>query len=505
MRVAVIGGGIAGLATAWYLRAADNPPGVTLVEASRRLGGKVRTGEIAGVQVELGADSFLTPPEHAQVLCHRLGLGDALVEPATTQAQLWVRGRLLPLPDGILSGVPTRLGPLLGSGLLSAGGVVRAAGDLVLPRSGDLEQATVGSFVRRRLGREVVERLVDPLLGGVYAGDVDRLGLVSATPRLAEAARLRRSLLLGLRELARSGEHGDRPGFQTVRGGLSRLVERLRVDPRGSGQAGLKVLRPVAARRVLPVPGGYRVELAASEGRSQVESDPLEVDGVVLAVPAFAAATLLDQAAPAAASMLDSIRYASVAVVTLVYAPGTPTPPGSGLLVPSREGRLVKAATWASSKWPHVAPDGEVVVRVSVGRDGADSVLERDDGDLLAGVRADLADLAGIETAPETLRVTRWERALPQYEVGHPERVRLVEQELAALPGVMVTGAAYRGVGIAACVRDAEQTAGRLLGLLSGRPGPAAPGGSPEPAPDGSSLPLDAPRRRTPPRRVPRR
>ncbi|MDQ4131377.1 MAG: protoporphyrinogen oxidase, partial [Actinomycetota bacterium] len=382
MRVAVIGGGIAGLATAWYLRAADHPPAVTLVEASRQLGGKLCTGEIAGVQVELGADSFLTRPDRAEVLCHRLRLGGALVEPATIQAQLWVGGQLRPLPEGILSGVPTRLGPLLRSGLLSAGGLVRAALDLVLPRS-DFEQATVGAFVRSRLGREVVERLVDPLLGGVYAGDVDRLGLVSATPRLAEGARLRRSLLLGARELARVGEHANRPVFLTVRGGLSRLVERLQVDPRRCGKAGLKVLRPVAARRVLPVTGGYRVELAAPGGRGRAEVDPLEVDGVVLAVPAFAAAALLSHAAPAAASMLDSIRYASVAVITLIYPPGTPIPPGSGLLVPSKEGRLVKAATWVSSKWPHVASNGEVVVRVSLGRDGADRVLERDDDELL--------------------------------------------------------------------------------------------------------------------------
>ncbi|MFN2556582.1 MAG: protoporphyrinogen oxidase [Nitriliruptorales bacterium] len=519
-RVAVVGGGIAGLAAAWYLRAADPPPAVTLVEASPRLGGKLCTRQIAGVQVELGADSYLTRPEHAERLCHRLGLGDDLVRPATSHAQVWVGGRLRPLPEGILSGLPTRLAPLLRSGLLSAGGVARAAFDLVLPRTTDLEQAAVGTFVRRRLGREVVNRLVDPLLGGVYAGDVDRLGVTAATPQLAAAARRHRSLLLGLRALGRMDDNDDRPNFLTVRGGLSRLVDRLQVDPQGGGQAvprgrgrvdgpvahrGMEVLSPVAARRLLPLAEGYRIELVASGGRGQAEVEALEVDGVVVAVPAFAAATLLREAAPVAASALDTIRYASVAVVTLIYPPGTPTPAGSGVLVPSGEGRLVKAVTWVSSKWPHVALDGSVVVRASVGRDGADKLLDRDDDELVAGVRVDLADLAGIRTAPTEAFVTRWERALPQYEVGHPHRVRLVEQALARLPGVVVTGSAYRGVGIAACVRDAEQTAGRLLALFNATPEPAEPGDTREPVPDGSSRPSGVPSPRTLRRRAPQR
>ncbi|MDQ3932158.1 MAG: protoporphyrinogen oxidase, partial [Actinomycetota bacterium] len=346
-RVAVVGGGVAGLATAWYLRAADSPPDVTIIESSSQLGGKLRTTAVGGVRVELGADSFLTVPDHAVRLCHRLGLGDEMVAPAAQQVQVWTRGKLYPLPEGSMLGVPTRLRPLLTSGLLTRIGAARAALDLVLPRSLATEDASVGRWIGSRLGREIVERLVDPVLGGVYAGDVDRLSVVAATPRLAEAARLHRSLLLGLRARDSNGEQEAGPLSRTLRGGLCRLVDRLLVDPRGRGQVeprgrGLEVRRPATARRVLPHAGGYRVEL--------VDADPIEADSVVLAVPAFAAAALLRDAAPVAAGVLAKIPYASVAVVTFIYPPGTHTPAGSGMLVPSGEGRFVKAATWVSSK-----------------------------------------------------------------------------------------------------------------------------------------------------------
>lgn len=428
MRIAVIGGGIAGLAAAWAVR--DHH--VTVLEASGRVGGKLRTGEVDGVQVEFGADAFLAEPSDAVTLAQEVGLAADLVAPASSGVSIW-RGRALHrLPEGVVFGAPTQLRPLLRSGLLSPAGVARAGFDLLLPPTGGI---TVADVVGRRFGREVVERLLDPLLGGVYAGDPHRLDAAAATPLIAEAANAHRSLLTGLRRRRR----GTGPAFRTVVGGLDRLPAAL------EARLDVRVDWPVAA--IEPAWGGrWTIHGPAS----------LEVDAVVVATPAYVSADLLRDVAPTAAAALSEIAYASVALVALVYDDVRSAPPGSGMLVPSSEGRTVKAATWMSSKWPHLG-DGRLLVRASSGRHGDDRSLQLGDDTLVAAVGGDLHDAVGLPAEPDAAVVIRWERALPQYEPGHLDRVTAIEASLPA--GIGVAGAAYRGIGIPACIRQGRDAA----------------------------------------------
>lgn len=435
MRIAVVGGGIAGLAAAWSARDHD----VVVLEASDRVGGKIRTGSLGGLSVEDGADAFLAEPADAVELAVDVGLGDDLTVPAASGVSIWHGGRMHRLPEGVVLGAPTELVPLLRSGLLSPIGVARAGLDLLLPRTGG---RTVGEVVGRRFGREVVERLVDPLVGGVYAGDPDRLDVAAATPVLADAARGGRSLLTGLRARRRDGG----PSFRTVVGGLERLPTALGVR--------LDVRTNWRVERIEPARGGgWTIHGPAS----------VDADVVVVAVPAFVAAELLSEIAATAATALSEIAYASVALVTLVYPPDSGELQGSGMLVPSREGRAVKAATWVSSKWAHVGDD-RVVVRASVGRHGDTTALALDDAALIERVASELHTAVGLPADPDAARVVRWHRALPQYEVGHPHRVTAIE---AALPaGIAVAGAALHGVGIPACIRSGRDAAVTLLRRL---------------------------------------
>lgn len=461
-RVAVVGGGITGLAAAHALAIADDPPEVVVLEADDRVGGKLRTGAFGGLRVELGADAFLARERAAVELCQQVGLGDQLVHQSARGVGVWWDGALRPLPDGVVLGVPTQLRPVATSGLVSPLGALRAGLDLLLPRRGRLHEQSIGEVVRRRLGAQVADRLVEPLLSGVYAGDIDRLSATAATPILADAMRDHRSLIAGLRarmraaRRARAGADGGSagggagPAFVTLRGGLTSLAERL------------------AATDGVEVRTGTRVESLGSSGlrlrTADGGADDLAVEAVVVATPAPAAARLLGDPAPDAAEPLHGIGYASVAVVVLVLPAGTSLPAGSGILVPRAAGRTVKAATWVSSKWDHVGERGEVVVRASVGRAGDDAVVDLPDAQVTDLVRRDLAEIAGIDAEPALVHVQRWRDALPQYEVGHEERVARVRDALADVPGVEIAGAALDGVGIPACVVSGQQAARRILG-----------------------------------------
>lgn len=450
-RVVVVGGGITGLATTWLLRhgLTDDAPRsdveVTLVEASGRLGGKIAAGEVAGTAVDVGADAFLARRPEAERLARRLGLGDDLVAPATGQVFLWTRGRLRPLPAGTVLGVPGDLRALARSGVLSPAGLARATVEPLLPRrrrSGDI---AVADLISRRFGREVAHALVEPLLGGVYAGRADRLSLQATAAPVAAAARSHRSLLAGIRAHRTGTANDDRPVFRTVAGGLSRMVERL--------ADGSEDVRTGVAATGLAGGGGGRVTVMLSDG------ERITADDVVVTLPAFAAAPLVAPVVPEAARILASIRYASVAVVSLAYpsSVAAAVADGSGMLVPRREGRLVKAATWSSRKWPHLADGDHFLVRASVGRIDDDRFAGLDDDALVAAVGRELAEAMGVGAAPVAHRVTRWDRALPQYEVGHLARVRAIRDAARArAPWLHLAGAAYDGVGLAPCIAQAE-------------------------------------------------
>lgn len=459
-RVVVVGGGITGLTTAWFLR---DQARVTVLEADDRLGGKIRTTSLADVPVEEGPDTFLARVPHARDLAVALGLGDDLVQPATGRAFVWSRGRLRPLPGGQVLGVPVALGPLARSGVLGPGAMARAGLDLVLPRSrpGLSADPSVADVIGARMGRVVVDRLVEPLVGGINAGRADDLSLAATAPQLAEAAASSRSLILGLRRnRRRQATHAPTgPLFLGVTGGLGRLVDRLAAALR---EAGIDIRSGLGVKAVEPDGvGGYRV--VTSDG-------VVEAEAVVVTVPAFAAAPLLRGTAPAVADDLERIRYASVAVATLAYRPeDLPSPlDGAGFLMPRVERRLMTACTWSTSKWPALAASGLVLVRASAGRSGDDRPADLDDAELVAHLHRELSDVMGMRQPPVTHLVSRWPNGFPQYQPGHQRRVDRIDASLAtAMPGVTLAGAAYRGLGIAACIRQAEEAASTLLARLN--------------------------------------
>ncbi|MDX1620097.1 MAG: protoporphyrinogen oxidase [Nitriliruptorales bacterium] len=447
-RVAVIGGGITGLTAAAELahRGAD----VTLFEASQRLGGKLRTEEFAGRAVDVGADAFLGRQRHAKELAEQLGFTAALRAPIESTVWLAIEGQLRQLPSGTFFGIPTRLGPVAGSQVLSARALWQVATEPVRARGdrwrGD---ASVAAIVAQRFGTEVVDRLVEPLLGGVYAGRADQLSAEATIPPLAAAAQQGGSLRRGLRRRAPSGDNDD-PVFLTIQGGLGRLVDAL-----ATRIPDTRLASPVSS--VVPASGGWSVVTDGGEHT---------VDAVVLAVPAYAAADIVEDLSPAATRELGAMRYASVAVASLAL-PTTAlrrVPRGSGLLVPRSAGRLVKAVTWSSWKWPHhAAAEGQFLLRASVGRIDAPPP-DVDDEVLVERIVRDLSQIAGVAASPTAWRVTRWDRSLPQYEVGHRDRVERIKAAVQRdAPGIVLAGAAYDGVGVAHCVRQGQEAAATLL------------------------------------------
>ena len=461
MRIVVVGAGIAGLAAAYVLRDHD----VTVVDGARQIGGKLRTSEVGGVAVDEGAEAFVLRAPEGKALAEAVGLGDRLTVPATSSASLVVRGRVRPLPSGTLLGVPTEVEPIRATfGDAAADAVAYEPSLGGEPLTGDV---AVGELVRTRLGPDIADGLVDPLLGGVYAGRADQLSLRATMPavaaRLAEDPSLVRAATAAI-----VAAKSDEPVFGTVVDGMGALPRAVLEASGASLRLGLPV------REISRHGDGFRLVAGPVP-------DPtvLEADGVVVAVPAAKAAPMLRDVAPWAAHELAAIDYASLAIVTLVY-PSAPLPDGSGLLVPATEDRndsleasrpglgtfAVKALTFSSQKWAHVGASGRTVVRASIGRYGEEQVLHRDDPDLVAAAVRDVAELTGLTAPPIASRVTRWGGGLPQYAVGHPDRVRRIRDAVARVPGLAVAGAAYDGVGIPACIRSGEAAATVVLSGL---------------------------------------
>ncbi|MFE4815418.1 protoporphyrinogen oxidase [Streptomyces sp. NPDC056704] len=457
-QVVVIGGGIAGLAAAHRLL--DRGARVTVLEASDRVGGKLLPGEIAGARVDLGAESMLARRPEAVALAREVGLADRLQPPATATASLWTRGALRPMPKGHVMGVPGTATAL--SGVLSDEGLARIERDAELPRTEVGDDVAVGEYVAARLGREVVDRLVEPLLGGVYAGDAYRLSMRMAVPQLFAAVRTHVSLTEAVREIQAKAAAAQQTGpvFMGIEGGVGQLPLAVARSVRARGGEILTGTTVTELRRVED--GGWRV---VAGGRV------LHADGVVVAVPAGAAAALLRAEAPAAATELAGVEYASMALVTLAYRRADITlPEGSGFLVPPVDGHTIKASTFASRKWGWIAEENPdlLVLRTSVGRYGETEVLGRDDADLVDVSRHDLREATGLAAEPVATRVTRWDDGLPQYPVGHHTRVARVREHVAKLPGLAVCGAAYDGVGIPACVASAYAAVDQLGGDRAG-------------------------------------
>jgi len=502
--VVIVGGGISGLAAAFFLR--DQDVRVTVLEGSPRLGGKLCVSEIAGVAVDEGAEALLVTRPEGTGLIAEAGLADQRVTPGTTSSAIWTRGALRLLPRRQYMGVPSDLAELARSGVLSGDGVARARMDLELPATARDGDVPVARYIAARFGDEVVDRLVDPLLGGVYAGRSAELSFDATLPRLAEVSRQHRSLTEAARSLlppppAERTDEREKPGsgtraggsvFTTLAGGLGTLPDIL-------GKASAAAVRTGAmARELSRTDSGWRLVVGSAAAPEYVDAD-----AVIIAIPARPAGRLLAEVpgASAAVTAFGEISYASMAIVTLAYPRSAfPWPergaergaergrehesePGlglsalgwSGYLVPAVDGRAVKATTFSTVKWPHLAaapaPGAEPVeiVRCSVGRIGEEALLQRDDDDLASLAAAELTEATGVRGAPVATRVTRWGGALPQYTVGHLDRVARIRATVATQPGLAICGAAYDGVGIPACVATARTATDQVLAFLAAR------------------------------------
>lgn len=481
----VVGGGISGLAAAFFLR--ERGADVTVLEGSPRIGGKLAVSEVAGIAVDEGAEALLARRPEGTGLISAVGLAGDLVSPGTTAAGIWTRGRLRPLPRRQFLGVPADLGELESSGILSGEGMARARDDLRLRASERDGDVAVASYVGARFGPELVDRLVDPLLGGVYAGRSGDLSFEATLGVLAQASREHRSLTAAAASLMPALAPGGAdalvapaPVFTTLAGGLGTLPDAV------AAASGAVVRTQAMTRELARAAPGWRLTVGSARAPEQ-----LDADAVILAVPARPASRLLSGVAEAAAaaSALAEIDYASMAIVTLAYPRDSfPSLPGrSGFLVPAVDGRAVKAVTFSSVKWPHLRSEpgartdshGLDVVRCSLGRVGEEALLQRDDDELARIAAEDLAAATGVRGAPAAVRVTRWGGGLPQYTVGHLDRVARIRAGVAALPGLAVCGAFCDGVGIPACIGSARLAVDQVLAHLGAgtATATASPGG----------------------------
>jgi oxygen-dependent protoporphyrinogen oxidase len=465
-QILIIGGGIAGLAAAHSLQKQAREAGqaihATVLEASNQWGGKISTERVGGYVIEGGPDTFLATKPWGVALCRELGLGERLHGTNPQQKSTYVlrRDRLHPLPDGLTMMIPTQVGPMVRTNLLSWPQKARMGLDFVLPprpRNGD---ESLGEFVSRRLGRAAYENLIEPLMSGIYAGDGDRLSLGATFPYLRdlelEYGGLAKGALAMRKKMAlsRSSAPGSRSAFLTPTTGLMEIVEAL-VDRLSAGGADLRLSSPV--RRLTRADGLYQAHLA--------DGSTLAAEGVILAAPAYDAGDLIQELDPSLAADLLAIPYTSTATISLAYSQDDLPRPldGYGYVIPRREGRRALACTWTSTKFPHRAPQGYALVRVFVGRAGHEDQMPWDEPSLLALAQEELALTLGITAEPALSRVFRWERAMPQYNLGHPARLERIEAALKDWPGLALAGNGYRGIGIPDCIRSGELAASRVM------------------------------------------
>ncbi|MFB5265775.1 protoporphyrinogen oxidase [Paenibacillus enshidis] len=466
-RIVVLGGGITGLSAAFYLQKLAGEKGVpleiTLVEQNDRLGGKLHTVYRDGFMIEKGPDAFLARKTSVLELTAELGMEADLVSTRASAKTACIlhNGKLHPMPMGFILGIPTRMSSFIRTGLISPLGKARAALDLILPARKGSEDESLGDFIERRLGKEVLEQITEPLLSGIYAGDTRYLSLLSTFPQFRQMEQRHRSLIKGMAlgggqkssSLQGLPEIAKKSMFLSYKNGMSAVIDRL--------EKRLDSVRFIMGQTVVKVckEDEYRIHLENGE--------TLGADGVVCAVPAFAAAKIFAGAADV--GWLDKINYVSVANIGLAYRNEDVNHAfaASGFLVPRKEGKRITACTWSSAKWAHVAPEGLTLLRTYIGRAGAEDWVRWSDEELAGAARKDLKDLQGIAAEPELVEISRCNRAMPQYPVGHMEQMRLLREQLARhLPEVQLCGAGYGGVGVPDCIRQGKEAAERLLAAV---------------------------------------
>lgn len=475
-KVIIIGGGITGLAAAYALqelaRKNQSPVSFTLIESQPRLGGKILTDTDHGFVIEGGPDSFISQKPWALELCLQLGLKDRLTgtNPEQTATYILHNGRLVNLPEGLMLLVPTRIRPLIATALFSPLGKLRMGMDWIIPRKRTPEDESLAGFVRRRLGQEAVERLAKPLLAGIYAGDAEQMSLAATFPQFMELEQRYGSLIRGMlarrREMLNRTASGKEPMpgtvpttmFMTLKGGLSELVTALvsKLD-----QNALIVGTEVERIHWKSGLSTYHVRLK--------DGTTITADAVIAASPAYVAADLLAETDATLVRTLREIPYVSTATVSLAYRKNQFRHPlnGFGFVVPRREGRSIMACTWTSTKFPHRAPDDRVLLRCFMGGAGREEIASLPEKDLVNTVRDDLRAIMKISEEPVFSRVYRWEKANPQYPVGHLDRLADMDDRLTRLPGLFLSGAAYRGVGVPDCIRQGNEAAERAFKYLT--------------------------------------
>jgi protoporphyrinogen/coproporphyrinogen III oxidase len=473
--VAIVGGGISGLSTAFALQERAAAAGLaircTVLDAGPSWGGKIVTHRIGDLVTEAGPDSFLSQKPAGLQLVEKLGLADQLINTNETgkKACVYSGGRLCELPEGFVVITPGQIGPFLKSGLLTMSGLARMGLDLVMPAKRSQEDESLASFFRRRFGRQAFERMMEPLMAGIYAGDAEQMSVNATFPRFPELEREHGSVIRGMMAARKTGRpQGSaaprRTMFVSLRNGLEDLVNAL-VRRLTEQSVTLRSGAVVESLRVRSHQlGRWTYDVMLNDGSA------LSVDSLVLATPAYVSGELLRPLTPIAGGLLDMIPYASTATIAMAYPSSVigGAVRGFGFVVPRAEQRDLIAATWTSLKWPHRAPSDRLLVRCYVGGVGREAILQLDDEALVARVKSELKLICGVTTEPTYVEVNRWIKAMPQYLLGHLERLEQVDAALSRYGGLVLTGAAYRGVGIPDCIRDGAVAADRVIRYLSG-------------------------------------
>jgi oxygen-dependent protoporphyrinogen oxidase len=452
-KTVIVGGGIAGLATAFFLqqRGADD---FTLIDCSPQFGGKITSASQDGFVVEGGPDSFITQKAAAVDLCTQLGLNQQFVGSATGKdatTYVWNRGRLHPIPEGMMLMAPTMVLPFLRSRLISWPGKLRMGMEVFVPRQPSGQEETLASFVRRRLGNEALDKIAGPLMGGIHAADPEKLSLNATFPMFPEMESKHGSLLRGMMKRPKHrASPGSKPSsmFMSLRGGLQQLSDAI------VAQLPPHSLRPATCvLTVSPEAGQYKIVLG--------DGGTILADDIVFATPSYVTADLIQQIDPSLASQLREIRYVSTATVSLGFRRSEIAHPmrGAGFIVPRSEGRKITACSWSSEKFKYRAPEDSVLLRVFIGGDSAEHFAEQDEAALIALARQELQTIMGISATPILAKAYRWHKANPQYDLGHAQRVDEIYQTLSALPGLHLAGAAYRGSGIPDCIQSGIRAA----------------------------------------------
>lgn len=461
-RIVIVGGGIAGLSAAYYASKKTSNAQITLIESGDRWGGKIITDRVPFDQgqfiIEGGPDTFLATKPYATALCRELGLGERLHGTNPKQRNTYVlhHNRLQPLPDGLAMMIPTNVQAILKSSLVSWFGKARMGMDFIQPAKAVNGDESLGTFVSRRLGREAYENLIEPLMSGIYAGDGDLLSLASTFPYLRDLELKYGSLARGALQMRKQSNgkavQGSRSAFLTPTTGLAEIVEALVTFLR-SNKVDLRLNTQVLSITHLTT-GAWDLTL---------NNGSLQADAIILATPAYVSGQLVASLDPGLASDLQKIPYASTATVTLAYRQADLPRPldGYGYVIPRREGRRALACTWTSTKFPHRAPEGYALIRVFVGRAGQD--IPWNENDLLELAKEELTLTLGITAEPLLSRIFMWDKAMPQYNLGHPEILKRIDAALENHPSLALAGNGYRGIGIPDCIHSGEFAVNKIL------------------------------------------